>query len=519
MVGDHLILIIMNEHLKIEIYSHNFLCRVITPRGRWLCSQFSKNYIQFGWIKQKGKFHKSPLKVFATATEDRNEFRFHINCLDKFKEHLELNEIQGDQVLWNNISIPITSDIEFKVKNTLTPRDHQVEPIEYLSVKGAKNKLVALPTGGGKGLVSLFATGLLKKKLAIIVRPQFMGKWRDEIVEKCEVKEDEILEIRGSEQLLSLLELGKHKQLNEFKVFIISNKTIQNWFKLYEQHRNYTLEMGYACLPIEMYSVLDVGIRLVDEVHMDLHLQCKIDLYTHVEESISLSATLLSDDPFISRMQDMLYPRKDRYDSGSLDKYIDSICVSYGLSDPGRVRTTEFGNTTYSHMAFEKSIMKNKSYMQNYLDLLNYVIRSSFLSLTRPKKKLVVFAATIDMCTIMTQHFKMLYPKMDIRRYCQDDPYENLLYPEIRFTTILSSGVGHDIADLTTTIMTTVVSSVQSNIQVLGRLRSLPDKHPVEFYYFTCNSVPKHVEYHLQKQKMLEKRAKTTRVLDTGFLI
>jgi hypothetical protein len=508
----------MNEHLRIDIYSHNFACKVITPRGRWLLNMFSKNYIQYGWIKQRGKFHKEPLRVFASATNDRNEFRFHINCLDKFKEHLDLHEVYGEQVIWKTHDVPITPDIDFKVKESFTPREHQIEPIEYL-INPGKNKQVSVMTGGGKGVISLFAIQALRKKVAIIIRPQFIEKWTIEIIEKCYIKPEEILEIRGSEQLMGLLELGKHNQLEQYKVFIISNKTIQNWYKAYEQNRDYTLEMGYACLPIDLYSTIGVGIRLVDEVHMDLHLQCKIDLYSHVQESISLSATLLSDDPFISRMQDMLYPRKDRYDSGSLDKYIDSICVSYGLSDPDRVRTTEFGNTTYSHMAFEKSIMRNKSYIQNYLDLIDYVIKSSFLSLKRPKKKLAVYASSIDMCTILTQHFKMKYPGMDIRRYCENDPYENLLDPDIRFTTLLSASVGHDISDLTTVILTTNVVSIQSNIQCLGRLRKLSDDHPVEFYYFTCKDVEAHVKYHLQKEKMLEKRAKSIRVLDTGYLI
>jgi hypothetical protein len=113
----------------------------------------------------------------------------------------------------------------------------------------------------------------------------------------------------------------------------------------------------------------------------------------------------------------------------------------------------------------------------------------------------------------------MKYPKMDIRRYCENDPYENLLDPDIRFTTLLSASVGHDISDLTTVILTTNVVSIQSNIQCLGRLRKLSDDHPVEFYYFTCKDIEAHVKYHLQKEKMLEKRAKSIRMLDTGYLI
>ena len=39
----------------------------------------------------------------------------------------------------------------------------------------------------------------------------------------------------------------------------------------------------------------------------------KMDLYTHVPTSIALSATLVSEEPFIAEMHKLAYPLGDRY--------------------------------------------------------------------------------------------------------------------------------------------------------------------------------------------------------------
>ena len=54
----------------------------------------------------------------------------------------------------------------------------------------------------------------------------------------------------------------------------------------------------YGCNPEDFFNLINVGIRLIDEVHQDFHLNFKIDLYTNVKKTISLSATLQSDNKF-----------------------------------------------------------------------------------------------------------------------------------------------------------------------------------------------------------------------------
>lgn len=507
-----------NAHLRIRIYSHHFSCQVFTPRGRSMCYTFAKSYTQFGYGRGVGASTRIALKVYATATLDRNEFRFHINTLSSFKTLLEENQIVGNQVIFITEQLPIEDVIDLPVKTSWTTRAHQIKPIEYCVAQQPKNKLVELQTGAGKGYVAIKSISLLKKRAVIIVRPMYIDKLTKEFINTCDIDPDDIISVQGSSQLMSLLLLAKENKITE-KIIIISNKTIQGWYKNYEKYKLESLDLGYSCYPYELFSILKAGIRLVDEVHMDIHLQAKIDMYTHVGHSISLSATLLSDDPFVSRMQEIMYPLIQRYEAGPLDKYIDAFAITYRLNNVELIRTTEWGSTTYSHVAFEKSIIRNKQLLNNYIKVIDYIISISYEKTKREKKKLLVFSATIDLCTELTRFFTNKYKDLDIRRYCEDDPYENLLEPDIRFSTILSAGTGHDIPDLTTCIMTTNISSTQSNIQALGRLRRLWDNHQVEFYYLYCSDIPKQVEYHVKKTELMQKRAKSIRMFDSGIVV
>jgi hypothetical protein len=56
--------------------------------------------------------------------------------------------------------------------------------------------------------------------------------------------------------------------------------------------------------------------------------------------------------------------------------------------------------------------------------------------------------------------------------------------------------------------LTIALKSVQANVQVLGRLRKIPDVI-VRFYFFTCMDIGKHIVYHEEKEKLMRERAAT----------
>lgn len=364
---------------------------------------------------------------------------------------------------------------------------------------------------------SLQAVANVGHRVVLITKASFLEKWLEDFTKTFECMTDEILVVKGSGQLMKLLDLAEEGKLTE-KAILISSATFRNYLKDYEESGEELRDLGYACMPYEFFEHVGAGVRLVDECHQDFHFYFKLDTYTHITSSISLSATLITDDLYLQQMYKVMFPLNDRMLKRDLEKYIDSIAVHFSHKNTRSIRTEEYGSTTYSHMAYEKSLLKQPEAKLHYCQLVQYILELSYFRDKLPGEKAIVFAASVDMCTEISDYLKRQYPHLDVRRYVEDDPYENVLDADIRVTTIGSGGTAIDIPDLSCTVMTTVIQSIQANVQALGRLRKRTNGK-VEFYYFVADDVEKSVQYHLNKKTMLGQRAKTFKEIYSGHVM
>lgn len=509
-----------NIHFVMTIYSHHFSLTRLSPVGRMLAVKFASRYVQYGLVPGGGQMHKKAVKVFGAANGDRTEFRFHINQLSEFRK-MQFQMGYDNPKLFETVKVPVkeTPTIEFTVDPNFVPRDYQVPIIDYLSQKQPVCKLVGLQTGKGKTASALSANAVLKKIPCIIIKPGFIDKWTEDLVKMYGLALDEIMVVQGGKQLLALLNLVKENKL-EYKAIILSNATMRIWLTAYERGPEFAEDLGYCIPPYKFFEHVKCGVRLIDEVHLDFHFNFKLDLYTNVEYAISLSATLLTNDPFLRSMHEIAYPIKDRYNSPDLDKYISSYAVHYRFEKPDKIRTSEYGSSSYSHGAVEKSIMKHVPTMHAYMNLIDYTLEIGYNKSIKKDKKCIIFAYSVDMCTAIAKHLEGKYPDYDVRRYVADDPYENLMQPDVIVSTLGSAGTAVDIPNLTNVILTTAVDSIQSNVQSLGRLRKLDNGETItEFHYFVCEDIPKHLEYHERKKQMLSQRAKTFIDVYSGHVV
>lgn len=507
-----------NHHLRITLYSHHFSVNRLTYQGRQVCFEFSKKVMQWGLVSERGRTFRKPLRIFAASNARRSEFRFHINNLKSFMETMALNYIT--EGLYEMVTAPAyePADIELKMKPNWEMRDYQIPIVEYCCQKEPVSKFVSLQTGKGKSAITMAALAQKKKRFVIIVKPMFIEKWIDDMLRTLEIDKDDIIPVQGGGALKALLQKAKDNELDA-KCIIISNSTIQTWIKSYEQFGDEILELGYACLPHQLCEILRAGDRIIDEVHMHYHLCFKIDLYTHVPSSISLSATLVSQDPFLMDTYKTMFPLSTRYKEVGLDKYIDVSALYYNFKNPEKIRTSEYGSNNFSNNAVEASILKHTPTLNNYLELIGYAMECSFLQVKRDKRKLIIYAYSIEMIDCIVEYIQRKYPEYDTRRYTSDDPWENLNDTQICVTTIGSAGTAVDVTDLTNIILTTSISSIQANIQVMGRLRKLSDNHPTVMQYFVAENIPKSKQYHIEKIELYRDRAKSQGVNITGRLI
>lgn len=493
--------------------SHFFKLSSLSPRAKSIALEFARRFVRYKVEKQpNGRFLPTMVNVYAASTADRSEFRFHINTIDDFREFIKQRYITPELFTEDKKELLPATDIDLIIKPEWTLRENQIDLFKYLmDTEANPKKFVGAQTGFGKSLLGTKACIENGKRIVVIVRAMYVQKWVDDFKKYSNSEADDIVVIRGSASLQALLMLAENKELKA-KIIIISSTTMQGWIKDYELSEKETLDAGYACLPEDFFNHIGAGIRMIDEVHLEFHLFFKIDMYTNVAKSISLSATLLNNDKFLETIYQVAYPPKDRYQTLGLDRYIDSFAFLYHIKTYRKFNTTEYGSHNYSHGAFEKSILRDKDFTANYLALIQHIVNIGYIETYKPTQKFAVFCSSIKMCTVVTDFLKAQYPKLDVRRYVEDDPYENLLDADIRVTTVLSGGTAHDVANLVGVLLTISLSSIQANIQVLGRLRKLPDVTP-RFYYFSSLDIPKHLKFHEEKVRMLKERARNVKVL------
>ena len=500
--------------LRVELYSHHFTVYTTTPQLRAACADLTRGLVEWTFERVPGpgkpRFERRPTRVFASATSDRSEMRFNINLLDTFKNYCVSNGIPADSIEWVTVPLYEPEPISLKWISPKQPYPDQIAPIEYLAQpldQPPNSRVVCAMMGSGKGLMAVQAFLRLGVRVAIVVRAQYLEKWAEELAEFLELKPGDLMVVQGTKAFVSMLNLALAGELQS-KILLISNKGIQLYFKNYE-HNHDTFDAMYPVRPEDFYRVLKVGVRLIDEVHLDFHLNFKQDTYAHVPVTMGLSATIDSDNPMLNRMYRLMWPINTRGPEMAYTPYIAVRCLWYSAHSPGQLRYTNF-KKQYSHVEFENCIMRNRQMFKHYLKIPELVVRTKYVADHEPGQKMLIFCSTIAMCTEVVAHLKAQFPQFKIARYVGEDEWEQLHNNDIVVSTIQSAGTAVDIRNLRYTLMTVSLSSKQTNQQVLGRLRKLkdfPDVTP-EFMYTACTNVGKQVEYAVAKKEKLHGKVK-----------
>ena len=155
--------------------------------------------------------------------------------------------------------------------------------------------------------------------------------------------------------------------------------------------------------------------------------------------------------------------------------------------------------------------MKDKDFLQSYMHMIASVLEFDYETRYEEGMRAIVFCSTVDMCTKVTEYLKKRLPNRSVKRFVGGDPKSNLYEPDIRVTTPGSGGTAHDIKNLMTTVNSVAIYSIQQVIQMLGRLRKLPNME-THYLYLTCTQIPKHRNYNRETIELFRKRCATVKI-------
>lgn len=345
-----------------------------------------------------------------------------------------------------------------------------------------------------------------RERVMITMLSKYMKKWPDDVAGITNTPKKRIMTIEGSKELKTLIAMAKDgDELPNYIVF--SMDTLINFYKAYLENRKLAIE-EYGCHPQDLPRLLKAGQLIIDEAHEHFHKVFHVMTFNHIPKIVGLSGTLVSQDPFLQNIHEIVFPKSQRFDDIKVVKYIKSFSFGYSFMDfrGARIQTTERGDSKYSHSAFEVSIMRNRTVLANYLKLIEWIVEWGYIKDKMEGDRFAVFARRRDMCTIITEHLAKKYPHLTVKRYVEGDPYkENMLDADIRVTTIQSGGTAHDIPNLRGMLLTIAMRTITGNLQGIGRLRNLKDRD-VKFFTMHSYDIPKHIAYHKERMGMVDDR-------------
>lgn len=505
--------------LTVNVYSHHFAVSGYSRQLKDLIVRWLDEFAEYTYNRRwNGSVVRTLSRFYAVSTADRREFRIHISVLDRF-----LASIQNAGYGMESIEIirhdpPPATLCEILMEDHVQPRNYQIPLVAHMVAPGS-SKVITLQTGMGKTLCALLAASELGMRTVIVIKGMYVDRWLKDLTGPESVIQggrEDVLVVRGARDLKALIALGLDESITA-KFIIITNTTMRAFFDQYENfNRDYEL---YGCYPYEFFGVIGAGVRIIDEVHQDFHLNFRQDLYTNIQKTICLSATLEADSDFINHMYATMFPNYTRVDNGVYKRYIAVSALLYSLRTPHSVRYTMKGRHTYNHIAFEDSVLQDRARTRNYLEIVQRVVYEYYIRVYQQGQRMLVFAGSVEMCSLIVDDLRQRYPALTISKYTSEDEYEVLLSSDITVSTLLSAGTAVDVPGLRVCLVTTAIGSSQANLQALGRLRELrqfPDVTP-EFLYLVCTDIKPHMDYHARKQATFRGKALTHKTVLLGM--
>lgn len=499
------------KKMRIDLYTHFFKVSHVHPSAYYALRRAFQELLQVQFVKIRGKVQKQNKNIFA-AKSDEGEYRFHINYLPRFKEMLRDGLINDDEINYFKHEYPEPAEIDVKVDEKFQMRDYQEEALSYILDEG-HSKLIAFSTGLGKTMVASKAGELLGYRTIIIVLGRYKEKWRDDVLELYGPDTNFIL-VKGLAQLLSIIEQAKEGNPVP-DVIIVTTTTMQLYIKEWEKHQGKEIEGMVP--PEEMYEILKIGYRIIDEAHQHFHMVFKNDLYSNLYKAVYLTATLESNDKFIQAMYNLIWPRAMRGQAVKPAPYDKTTALLYQHLNPDRVRWKS--NQGYSHVMYEQSIWKHIPSRVEYLDMIGDVVEQKFLPLYEPGKKMLIFCSLVDTCKEVADYLNQRFKdkKWQISKFTAEDNKEIIDTNDITVSTLGKAGTALDISGLIVCFNTVALAEPKANLQAKGRLRDLSKKpgfeHIVpEYIYTVATDIPRHVQYHQEKKMLFAGR--TTRITE-----
>lgn len=471
---------------------------IITPGNQerdLLNELIIKKYVTFAFRRNKYSSANEIDAVYSVSTASGNIY-FHSAALTDVENLFNTHGVMYTVVI-EKLYTPIKAS--FTLAESIVVRDYQETAIDFLSdpSKGPA-VLLGFPPGAGKTITFIAYAAKKQERFALVAKPGYCSQWLKVLPSTTDLTQKDIVFVNSGKVLI---DLQKKIITGEFTAtaLLFSNKVVQSWLKP-------TATDKYLMSVEDFMRRAGIGTVVIDEVHEDLHFNYLLCASIAVPKVIGLSATLVTRDRKIERFQQQMFPLSDRHDLLMYAPYIKYIECQYTFPYGMNPIVSQRGSVAYSHVSYEGWLLNNNVMLVQFLGSICQLVTTVYLARRKPGEKILIFAMQNEMCESIHAALEA-YCSEDIKiaLHITDSPYATLLEHDIIVSSPIKAGAAVDIPGLIAVISTYMTASIQRLIQMLGRLRNIPDRDTI-YIQLVGAAIDKHISYQTMNKDIVEVR-------------
>lgn len=392
------------------------------------------------------------------------------------------------------------------------PRDYKQEHIlsfmlghqPYQYTRKYTQIYVDLDTGEGKTFCGI-ATMCYYQCRGVIFIPAISkigDQWIDSIDRFTTLKRNEYLYVKGSEMCKKIIK-GEYKNV---KIFVVPRSTILSFVRRFDDDWS---------MVEKLVQSMNVGIKIMDEAHMDFNTIVNIDCHTNVSKTYYMSSS-----PSRSEKQEKLIYKKifstvpkhgKKLKSKEQNHIIPLILFFKSTPSPEWLKKikTRYGPSLAKYGDY---LLAEDGARDEFLDAYIYALYL-LLQFRRRAGKILVICITIEFAKELQKITKQVFPYLSSGLFVGSGKDKNKeLNNDIIFSTTKSMGTGSEIVNHQLTINTITYSSEIIADQISGRIRKQDDRKGIYCEIVNINHKTAR-EHYLKREQYLIRKAKNGRLL------
>ena len=361
-------------------------------------------------------------------------------------------------------------DLDAQLVNA--PRDYKQESIlafmlgmsPYEFTRSDKQIYVDLDTGEGKTYSGIAAMCFYGYK-TLIISPnveKVTNQWIDSILKFTTLNRNEFLHVKGAKMCADIIR-GKYKHI---KVFIVQRSTLLAFIRKYDNNWE---------MLTRLVDEMNVGLKIVDEAHMDFNTIVNIDCFTEVPKTYYMSASPSRSDKDEKRIYKRVFMNVPKHGSKLKTKEQNHIIplILQFKSTPTYEQLksikTRYGTSLAKYGDY---LLDPEGARDEFLD--TYIFALYLLQRFRRRGgKILVIGITVDFCKELQKVTKQVFPYLSTGLFVGSKSKEKQkeLNADVIFSTTQSFGTGAETDNHQLTINTLTYSSEIMANQIPGRIR------------------------------------------------